>query len=106
MENLNGINLFLFADMTFYFVCYDIVDDKRRNKIFKALTDFGIHRQFSVFECKLTEKDFLKMKARLTELIDQDEDQVLFIPLNGECYAQVETIGTPRTVDDSPAQIF
>ena len=106
MENLIGINLLSIANMTFYFICYDITDDKRRNKIFKALTDFGIHRQFSVFECKLTEKDFLKMKARLTELINHDEDQVLLIPLNGECYAQVETIGTSRTVDDSPAQVF
>jgi CRISPR-associated protein Cas2 len=92
--------------MTFYFVCYDISDDKRRDKVFKVLLDFGLHRQFSVFECKLTETDYLRMKARLGELIDADEDQVLFIPLNGELYNAVETIGQPRTVDDGPAQIF
>jgi CRISPR-associated protein Cas2 len=92
--------------MTFYFVCYDIADDKRRDKVFKALLDYGIHRQFSVFECKLAEMDYLRLKARVGELIDRDEDQVLFIPLNGECYSAVETLGQPRTVDDGPAQIF
>jgi len=92
--------------MTFYFICYDVADDKRRDKVFKALLDFGIHRQFSVFECKLTEKDFLRLKDRLAALINDKEDQVLFLPLNGECYANVKTVGQPRTVDDGPAQIF
>lgn len=92
--------------MTFYFVCYDIADNKRRDKVFRALLDFGLHRQFSVFECRLTETDYLRLKARLAELIHADEDQVLFIPLNGEMYNAVETLGQPRTVDDGPAQIF
>ncbi len=92
--------------MTFYVVCYDITDDKRRDKVFKALLDFGVHRQFSVFECKLEEKDYLRMKARLSELIDTAVDQVIFVPLCGGCFNGIETLGTPRTVDDEEAQVF
>jgi CRISPR-associated protein Cas2 len=31
-------------------VCYDVVDDRRRNRIFKLLKDYGRRVQYSVFE--------------------------------------------------------
>jgi CRISPR-associated endonuclease Cas2 len=36
-----------------YLVCYDITDDKRRDRVFKVCKNHGEHLQFSVFECDL-----------------------------------------------------
>ena len=40
-----------------YLVCYDICDDKRLKKVFKAMRGFGDHLQYSVFECQFTAAD-------------------------------------------------
>ena len=40
-----------------YLICYDISDDKRLRKVFKAMRNFGDHLQYSVFECQLTPSD-------------------------------------------------
>ena len=36
-----------------YLVCYDITEDKRRDRVFKVCKNHGEHLQFSVFECDL-----------------------------------------------------
>lgn len=63
----------------FYLVCFDIVDDKTRNRVAKALKGSGYRVQKSVFECPdLTEKQFLKLKDRLEGLIDSTQDSVRY----------------------------
>ena len=37
-----------------YIVSYDIADEKRMKKVFKAMRDFGDHLQYSVFECHIS----------------------------------------------------
>ena len=41
----------------FYLVCYDIVSDRRRNKVSKLLEAYGLRVQKSVFECVLDDKE-------------------------------------------------
>ena len=36
-----------------YWVCYDIADDRRRQRLSDALLDFGSRVQESVFQCRL-----------------------------------------------------
>lgn len=45
-----------------YIITYDIASNKIRKKIAEILSEYGIRIQYSVFECKLTnrEKDELK----------------------------------------------
>jgi CRISPR-associated protein Cas2 len=64
-----------------YLVCYDICDDKRLRKTFKAMRDFGDHLQYSVFECQFTPADLARCRHVLSEIIHHFEDQVLFIEL-------------------------
>ncbi len=45
-----------------YLVTYDIRDDKRLRKVFKAMRDFGDHLQYSVFECQFTPIDLAKCR--------------------------------------------
>ena len=39
-----------------YVVSYDISSDRLRNKVARTLEGYGTRIQYSVFECKLSEK--------------------------------------------------
>ena len=81
--------------MESYLVCYDISDPKRLRKVARACEDYGYRRQLSVFLCRVSATDFVRLRCRLYELIKQDEDQVLFIPLCGKCVTGMEALGRP-----------
>ena len=67
--------------MDTYLVCYDIADPKRLRKVARVCEDFGLRKQFSVFFCRLSATDHVRLRSRLYDIIDLDRDQVLFIPL-------------------------
>jgi CRISPR-associated protein Cas2 len=81
-------------------VCYDVSSDKRRDKIAKACESYGARIQFSVFECPLDELRLQQMRGQLEELINRDEDQVLFVtlgPESGDASLRIDAIGRPYT---------
>ena len=65
-------------------VTYDIREDKRLRKVFKIMSGFGQHLQYSVFRCALSAANKERMKARLAEVIDHRVDQVLLFDLGRE----------------------
>jgi CRISPR-associated protein Cas2 len=87
--------------MDSWLVAYDISDPKRLRKVATACEDFGARKQYSVFLCRLSTTDFVRLRSRLYDLIDLKEDQVLFIPLCGRCVAQMEAIGRPTEAHDA-----
>lgn len=91
-----------------YLVCYDISDDKRLRRVFKIMRDYGDHLQYSVFECALTPRDLVRLKAELTEVIHHSEDQVLFVdlgPAEGRGERVITALGRPYTVVDAPCLV-
>jgi len=75
-------------------ISYDIPNDRRRTKIHDALKDYGAWVQYSVFECDLTKKEFLKLRQRLKELLSDDEgESIRFYVLCEECQKNIERIG-------------
>lgn len=54
-------------------VCYDIIDDRRRSKIFKLLKDYGQKVQYSVFEVECDEKSWLELEFRLVSLLNEED---------------------------------
>ncbi len=87
--------------MDSYLVAYDICHPKRLRKVAQTCEDFGFRRQYSVFLCRLTATDLVRLKSRLYDIIKHDEDQVLFIPLCGKCVNQIEAIGRPTEPADA-----
>jgi CRISPR-associated protein Cas2 len=87
--------------MDSYIVAYDISDPKRLRKVARCCEDFGMRKQFSVFLCRLSATDFVRMRSRLYDLIVLDEDQVLFIPVCGKCVNAIEAIGRPTEAHDA-----
>lgn len=54
-------------------VIYDIVDDKRRNKLSKYLQSYGIRVQKSCFECLLDLKLYNKLIKQLPKFISSED---------------------------------
>lgn len=77
----------------FLVVSYDVVDDRRRLKVAKVLTNYGQRVQKSVFECDLDDRRYLKMKQEVDRLIDHEEDSVRYYTLCPRCRRAVEVSG-------------
>ncbi len=87
--------------MESYLVCYDISDPKRLRKVARACEDFGYRKQFSVFLCRLSTTDMVRLRNRLYDLIDLEQDQVLLIPACGRCLGAMEALGRPTDPPDA-----
>src|SRR5271166_3394445 len=87
--------------MDTYVVAYDICDPKRLRKVARTCEDFGFRRQYSVFLCRLSATDLVRLKARLYDIIDLDMDQVIFVPLCARCSEQIEALGRPIEPPDA-----
>ncbi len=88
-----------------YIIAYDISDPKRLRAVFKKMRDFGDHLQLSVFECQLTPTDLVRLRHELSEIINDDEDQVLFVdigPSEGRGERSISSIGRPYESIDDP----
>ena len=64
-----------------YLVSYDVADDKRRTRLFKLLEGEGDHAQYSVFFCELSQAELAGLRATITEIIHDREDQVMILDL-------------------------
>lgn len=87
--------------MDSYLVCYDISDPKRLRKVASACEDFGYRRQLSVFLCRLSATELVRLRNRLYDIIDLKADQVLLIPLCGKCVQEMTTLGRPTEAADA-----
>lgn len=83
-------------------VSYDIVDDKKRLQIAKLMKNYGERVQKSVFECRLDDRRFLKLKLEIEKIIDWEEDSVRFYTLCAGCVKNINIsgIGFVREEDD------
>lgn len=78
---------------TCYVIAYDISDDRRRARVHKILSGFGKWTQFSLFECFLSKKELVTLRAKLAKHLRENQDSVRFYPLCANCLARVETVG-------------
>lgn len=62
-------------------VCYDVPTDRRRTKLAKVLESHGDRVQYSVFAIDVSPARLLRLKDKVKEIIDVDEDSVLFCDL-------------------------
>jgi CRISPR-associated protein Cas2 len=73
-------------------VAYDISDDKRRTKVHKVLKGFGEWTEFSLFECFLTKKELLQMRAKLDKHLDARTDRVRIYMICDACLSKIEPV--------------
>ena len=86
----------------FYLVTYDIVLDRRRNKVAHLLEGYGMRVQKSVFECVLSPDQYNMVQRKLNRYVKPEEDQVRFYTLSPRYRKKVLVMGLQpqREVDD------
>lgn len=77
----------------FIVISYDIPDDRRRTKVMKLLKNYGMHVQYSVFDCEVKEQTYQKMRGLLEKLISGKEDSVRFYFLDEDAIKKVQVLG-------------
>jgi len=60
-----------------WLVCFDISDDKKRDKIASLLEEYGIRVQRSVFEIEINKTNLKKLTEKIKKLIKK-EDSIRF----------------------------
>ena len=72
---------------------------KRLRNVARACLNYGKRVQNSVFECILTEVQFIKLKEELKGLIDESQDSIRCYHIGKNWQNKVETIGKDIGID-------
>ena len=72
---------------------------KRLRNVARACLDYGKRVQNSVFECILTEAQYVMLKNKIGSIIDPEQDSVRFYILGKNWKRKVETIGKDMGID-------
>jgi CRISPR-associated protein Cas2 len=89
-------------------VSYDVATTspggaKRLRKVAKACKSFGARVQYSVFECSLEEKDFVRLRDKVLSVMDPELDSVRIYFLSEDDARKTEHHGVREPVDlDGP----
>ena len=88
-------------------ITYDVdtvseMGQKRLRQVARICKDYGQRVQNSVFECEVTEAQFVKLKDALSAAMEKSHDSIRFYHLNKNENRRVETMGveTAYNVND------
>lgn len=59
----------------------------------------GSGQQYSLFECFLTQKELLLLRAKVDKYLDPSCDRVRIYPLCAACLGKIETVGQTAPVE-------
>lgn len=79
-----------------YLVCYDVTEDRERNRVVKVVEAYGLRIQFSVFECRLSRSALGELRRQL-EALKLTTGGVAICRLDDR--ARRYQIGTPHTAE-------
>lgn len=80
--------------------------EKRLRKVAKECVNFGQRVQNSVFECLITEAQFVGLKAILEAIIDDTSDSIRFYFLGNNWQRRIEKIGKETSYDPTETLII
>ena len=75
-----------------YLVAYDIRDEVRLRRVAKHLKGYGSRLQYSLFRCRLTNRQAERLRWEMTQIMGQ-EDALLLVSLCQNCAAKVKGKG-------------
>ena len=89
----------------FVVVSYDVIADKRRNRISKLMLDYGKRVQRSVFECNLGPDQLKRMTERLLKAYDEKEDMIRVYCLCEGCVPKAKAYGVGELTKDEEVYV-
>lgn len=84
----------------FYLIAFDISNDKIRRKVVKILEKKAIRVQKSVFETMINDKEYIRMKTKIDNLIDTKTDSVRYYFLCKSCVKNIDVTGSNLFIQD------
>ena len=92
-------------------ITYDVdtttkAGEKRLRNVAKECVNYGQRVQNSVFECLLTEAQFVHLKAILSSIIDDRTDSIRFYYLGNNWQRKIDSIGKKTSYDPTEALII
>lgn len=72
---------------------------KRLRNVAKECLNFGQRVQNSVFECHVNNTQYIQLKNRLSDIIDQRLDSIRFYNLGNSFTTRVEYLGKNNAID-------
>lgn len=88
----------------FVLITYDVNitsphGEKRLRNVARVCLNYGKRVQNSVFDCILTEAQFVVLRDQLKGIIDSDQDSIRFYMLGKNWKRKVETLGKDTGID-------
>jgi CRISPR-associated protein Cas2 len=83
---------------SWHLVCYDVRDQGRWRKLYKIVQGYGQRIQYSIFRCKMTERQMQKLYWEAMQVLAQ-EDDFLIIPVCNRCAARIPNINERKDWD-------
>ncbi len=85
-------------------ITYDVdtiseTGQRRLRKVAKLCQDYGQRVQNSVFECRLSEAQFVVLKNKLESIMNHDLDNIRFYFLGKNWKNRIESIGKQMVMD-------
>ena len=83
-----------------YLISYDLSKDRLRNQVAKEMENFGKRVQYSVFECRISEKQLYILYERLAKIMqDEPDGSIRIYSICRNCEEKLQTIGIDKEVD-------
>ena len=89
----------------FVIVVYDITDNKRRTKMFKAMKTLAHRFNSAPSKCILNEKGFQEIQEVIRKIISRDKDKVRLYLLCNNCRNTITNVGTGQVTKERPVII-
>lgn len=64
-----------------YLVAYDVSEDRRLRRVYRAMRGFGDPLQYSVFQCSLSDVERMKMEETLRNILNLTEVRVMIVDI-------------------------
>lgn len=96
----------MFVLITYDVATVDPAGQRRLRRVAQACKDYGIRVQKSVFECQLGKKEWVRLRARLLEEIDKEQDSLRFYFLDVAAKDWIEHHGAGRPIDPTEPLIL
>lgn len=92
-------------------ITYDVdtttkAGEKRLRKVAKECVNYGQRVQNSVFECLLTEAQFVRLKSIISSIIDDEKDSIRFYFLGNNWQRKIDTLGKLTSFNPTEALII
>ncbi len=92
-------------------ITYDVntstkAGERRLRRVAKECVNYGQRVQNSVFECLITEAQFVRLRASLEDIINDTTDSIRFYFLGNNWHRRVEKIGKETSFDPTETLII